>query len=321
MSFCFNCGATITHENVVCPSCGQKQDLFIPPIRNAPDQQPARPQTDGPATIEAQAPAALPQVTGPATAEPQPLVAAPQAPGFGEAQTTAPSHPQADPGLQQAFPSQTQPYPGQQQDYGYPPIYVAQQMSVAQSPKSRTTTILLSWFLGWLGIHRFYLGRVGLGVIMLLTLGGLGIWALVDFILATLGKLKDSQGRVVNGPIKFGLVLGIIIGSFVLSIILLGILSAIIIPQYQKYTIENSENIVESQIDSIVSAQKLFYLNNNQYTEDIQELEQLSFTKDPSVEKIRILVYSHDCYFLEVKVKDIEPKNFDSCTNSVDISE
>jgi TM2 domain-containing membrane protein YozV len=66
------------------------------------------------------------------------------------------------------------------------------------SPKSRLATTLLAWFLGVLGVHRFYLGKTGTGLLMLFTGGGLGIWALIDFILAVCGLMKDKQGRPVK---------------------------------------------------------------------------------------------------------------------------
>ena len=61
--------------------------------------------------------------------------------------------------------------------------------------KSKLTAILLCLFLGSLGIHRFYLGYTLIGVIQLLTFGGVLIWAIVDFIRLNIGSLKDSEGK------------------------------------------------------------------------------------------------------------------------------
>ena len=61
--------------------------------------------------------------------------------------------------------------------------------------KSKITAILLCFFLGGLGIHRFYLGYTLIGVIQLLTFGGVLIWAIVDFIRLITGSLKDSEGN------------------------------------------------------------------------------------------------------------------------------
>ena len=66
------------------------------------------------------------------------------------------------------------------------------------SPKSRLAVTLLAWFLGCLGVHRFYLGKIGTGIAMLLTAGGLGIWALVDFIMAVAGVMKDKEGKLIK---------------------------------------------------------------------------------------------------------------------------
>jgi hypothetical protein len=61
--------------------------------------------------------------------------------------------------------------------------------------KSQLTALLLCFFLGCLGIHRFYLGYTWQGIVQLLTLGGCGIWALIDFIRIWTGSLqpKDSE--------------------------------------------------------------------------------------------------------------------------------
>ena len=59
--------------------------------------------------------------------------------------------------------------------------------------KSKLTAILLWFFLGSLGIHRFYLGYTLIAVIQLLTFGGFLIWVIVDLIRLTIGSLKDSE--------------------------------------------------------------------------------------------------------------------------------
>ena len=82
------------------------------------------------------------------------------------------------------------------------------------SSKSRLATSLFAWFLGQFGAHRFYVGKTGTAVVMLV-LGILGwatvwilvgyiflipvwIWSLIDFIFAVSGNMKDSQGKLIK---------------------------------------------------------------------------------------------------------------------------
>jgi TM2 domain-containing membrane protein YozV len=82
------------------------------------------------------------------------------------------------------------------------------------SPKSRLATALFAFFLGQLGAHRFYIGKTGTAVVMLVLtivaiplcfvlvgffiLGAVRIWSLIDFIFAVAGKMNDSQGLLIE---------------------------------------------------------------------------------------------------------------------------
>jgi len=66
------------------------------------------------------------------------------------------------------------------------------------SEKAFVTTLILAILLGGLGVHRFYVGKTGTGIIQLLTLGGLGIWALIDIIMIATQKFTDSEGLLIK---------------------------------------------------------------------------------------------------------------------------
>jgi len=63
------------------------------------------------------------------------------------------------------------------------------------SDKGFVPALLLCFFLGVLGVHRFYVGKIGTGILMLLTLGGFGIWQIIDFVLIAVGSFTDKEGR------------------------------------------------------------------------------------------------------------------------------
>lgn len=73
-------------------------------------------------------------------------------------------------------------------------VTMADATTPAVSSKSMVPAALLCFFLGAFGIHRFYVGKIGTGILMIITLGGLGIWTLIDFVMIIVGSFKDKEG-------------------------------------------------------------------------------------------------------------------------------
>ena len=69
---------------------------------------------------------------------------------------------------------------------------------MAKSNHSKGTLAIICFFLGVLGIHRFMVGKVGTGILMIITVGGCGIWALIDFIVILTGGFTDKDGNKVK---------------------------------------------------------------------------------------------------------------------------
>ena len=66
-----------------------------------------------------------------------------------------------------------------------------------ESEFTRLPVFVLCVFLGWIGLHRFYVGKIGTGILQLLTLGGLTLWTLYDLIVIVFGTFTDADGRKI----------------------------------------------------------------------------------------------------------------------------
>src|SRR5699024_5610522 len=114
-------------------------------------------------------------------------------------------------------------YPGQWNPAQ--PAYGQHQPFVGQ--KSFLATWLLSWLLGGLGADRFYLGKIGTGILKLITLGGLGLWSLIDLIITLVGARKDTHGLPLQGYDQHKKIAWIVTGIFfVLGLIIGGVAAA-----------------------------------------------------------------------------------------------
>lgn len=102
---------------------------------------------------------------------------------------------------QQGTPPPPNAYAHQWAQGAYPPpqpVYQVNQYYNFSSHKSRLMTLLLAIFLGYWGVHRFYAGKVGTGLLWIFTFGMFGIGYIIDIILIACGTFKDSNGMLID---------------------------------------------------------------------------------------------------------------------------
>lgn len=76
---------------------------------------------------------------------------------------------------------------------------IIESRNMETSPSSQIAAAILCFCLGGIGVHRFYVGKIGTGILMILTIGGAGIWWLIDFIMIVTSSFTDKEGRLVSG--------------------------------------------------------------------------------------------------------------------------
>lgn len=96
---------------------------------------------------------------------------------------------------------------------------------IIESPKSGFAALLFCLFLGMFGVHRFYVGKIGTGLLMILTGGGFGIWVLIDLILIVSNRFEDKQKRTLilikqpSQPKRTASIAGAILSWFALIVL------------------------------------------------------------------------------------------------------
>lgn len=64
--------------------------------------------------------------------------------------------------------------------------------------RKQAIALILSIFFGGLGIDRFYLGKIGTGILKLITFGGFGLWYVIDILLIAFGSMRDKEGNKLS---------------------------------------------------------------------------------------------------------------------------
>ena len=159
----------------------------------------------------------------------------------------------------------------QQPSFGQPQTTIPQlnpsSSSVAVGQKSYITTLLLALFLGWLGVDRFYLGKIGTGILKLLTFGGGGIWSLIDVLIIISGGAKDKTGNPLANREKY-LTMSIIITLIAYALYI--IFAATISPQLVLDNIKMMKNQNASKTQNLSSANQIY--NNQNLSNSVSNL-------------------------------------------------
>jgi TM2 domain-containing membrane protein YozV len=161
-----------------------------------------------------------------------------------------------------------------QKQYGPPPGYMPQKLTFSPgtpSPLNMFAVSLLCFFFGFLGIHRFYMGKIKSGILMILTLGGLGIWSLIDLILAMSGRFHDKNGLPINLSRPINTVL-IFLPIILLFLLYLFYIIFILVAGYREYSTDAKDTAAQSPYPNVVLALEDYLAKYEEYTDDRERL-------------------------------------------------
>lgn len=161
------------------------------------------------------------------------------------------------------------------------PQYAGQQQPVSgeESDKSYVVAVLVSYFVGSLGVDRFYLGHIGTGIAKLFTLGGFGLWQLVDFIMILFGKLRaKGDDRQLQGFAQNNKLMKIIflIMLALQAVIVIGVMAALVTTTFTGVQGKVRDTERQTDIKALHGQIESFYAKKGTYP-SLKELNEASF--------------------------------------------
>jgi TM2 domain-containing membrane protein YozV len=192
-------------------------------------------------------------------------------------------------------------------------------------PKSHTVAMILCFLFGGLGIHRFYMGKIGTGILMLLTLGGFGIWSIIDFLILAFDNFNDSNGQLLAGKNrKVVIVIMVFYGIFIIFFII-GILIGLATPQNSIYNYVTRgkaarDYATQSAYHAIALSEEAYFAAHNRYTANYNDLvSEIGLIIDNNLRYSKIKLYkmsSTPCYQFRISHSDLNSTiyNYDSCS-------
>lgn len=160
------------------------------------------------------------------------------------------------------------------------------------SPVNKPLLLIITFFLGFLGGHKFYLGKPWLGITFLLLCwtGIPGVIALIEFIIYALTSTERLQEKYSGS--SSGMVVAIVACGMV-CLAVAGIMAAIAVPNYVAYRHKELQDAVQTELQTLMTAEYMYFIQHGIYTIDLQELNMPS---NSSKVKIEIIFADEKCF-------------------------